>query len=223
MFCTKAVAERADFYNSSRSAAVQSAYRRYIEILSLLYPSYFLFTYNGSGITFILVATIFCLGNKCGSFFCWRRVTGNSFICWSLARVGRVFRITFIWDYQERVRDKDLVTVEGCYSHHLPKEDDCFLGRRGEGGELDLGLLEPCTGGRNHLPGVSGHWRGSEGSGVLLGISSTTGGPSSRGMREVAAASGGSNPTSIATSGNEARRGVCTGPPPLCQISTIQR
>ena len=61
--------------------------------------------------TFILVATIFCFGNKCGSFFCWGEVTGNSFICWSLAKVGRVVGITFIWDYQERVRDKDLVTV----------------------------------------------------------------------------------------------------------------
>ena len=101
--------------------------------------------------------------------------------------------------------------LTGRYSHHLPKKDECFLGRHGEGGEVDLGLLEPRTGGRNHLPGVSGHWRGSEGSGVLLGISSTTGGQSSRGMREVTAASGGSSLTSIAMSGNAARGGVCTG------------
>ena len=46
---------------------------------------------------------------------------------------------------------------------------------------------------------------------MLLGISSTTGGRSSRGVREVAAVSGGSNPTSIATSGNAAHGGVCTG------------
>ena len=46
---------------------------------------------------------------------------------------------------------------------------------------------------------------------MLLGISSITGGRSSRGMREVAAASGGSTPTSIATSGNAVRGGVCTG------------
>ena len=97
----------------------------------------------------------------------------------------------------------------GRYSHHLPVEDGRFLGRCVEGGELVLGLFEPRTGGWNHLPGVSGHWRGSEGSGVLQGISSITGGRSSRGMREVAAASGGSTPTSIVTSGNAARGGVC--------------
>ena len=89
-------------------------------------------------------------------------------------------------------------------------EDERFLGRRGEGGELVLGLFEPRTGGWNHLPGMSVHWSGSEGSGVLQGISSITGGRSSRGMREVAAASGSSTPTSIATSGNAARGGVCT-------------
>ena len=96
----------------------------------------------------------------------------------------------------------------GSYSHHLPVEDGRFLGRRGQGGELVLGLLWPRAGGRNHLPGVSGHWRGLEGSGVLLEISSTTGGRSSRGMREVAAASGGSTPTSIEMSGNAACGGV---------------
>ena len=99
----------------------------------------------------------------------------------------------------------------GRYSHHLPREDECFLGQRGEGGEVDLGLLEPREGGWNHLPGVSGHWRFSESSGVLQGISSITGGQSSRGMQEVEAASGGSRPTLIATSGNAARRGVFTG------------
>ena len=88
-------------------------------------------------------------------------------------------------------------------------EDGRFLGWHGEGGELVLGLFEPRTGSWDHLPGVSGHWRGSEGSGVLQGISSITGGRSSRGMREVAAASGGSTPTSIATSGNAACGGVC--------------
>ena len=46
---------------------------------------------------------------------------------------------------------------------------------------------------------------------MLLGIFSITGGRSSRRMREVAVASGGSTPTSIATSGNEACGGVCTG------------
>ena len=52
------------------------------------------------------------------------------------------------------------------YSHHLPKEDERFLGRRGEGGEDDLNLGELRMGGRNHLPGVSGHWcdSGSRGS-----------------------------------------------------------
>ena len=59
---------------------------------------------------------------------------------------------------------------------------------------------------------------------MLPGISSTTGGRSSRGMREVEAASGGSRPTSIETSGNAARGGVCTGPvsflPSLCDSET---
>ena len=99
--------------------------------------------------------------------------------------------------------------ILGCrYSHHLPAVDGRFLGQRGEGGELVLGLLWPRAGGLNHLPGVSGHWRGSDGSGWLLGISRTTGGRSARGMREVAAASGGSAPTSNETSGNAAHGGV---------------
>ena len=94
------------------------------------------------------------------------------------------------------------------YSHHLPAGDGRFLGRRGGGGELVLGLLWPRTGGLNHLPGVSGHWRGSDCSGGLLVISRTTGGQSARGMQAVAAASGGSSPTSIEMSGNAARGGV---------------
>ena len=78
----------------------------------------------------------------------------------------------------------------------------------------DLDLLEPRDGGWNHLPGVSGHWHGSEsssGSGVLQRISNITGGQSSRGTREVEAASGGSSPTSIAMSGKAASGGVNTG------------
>ena len=86
--------------------------------------------------------------------------------------------------------------------------DGRFLGRRGEGRELVLGLLWPCAGGLNHLPGVSGHRQGLDGSGWLLGISRTTGERSAREMREVAAASGGSAPTSNATSGNAASGGV---------------
>ena len=88
---------------------------------------------------------------------------------------------------------------------------------------LDLGLLESRDGGWNHLPGVSGHWSGSEslsGSGELQGISKITGGRSSRGMREVEAASGGSGPTSMATSGKAVRGGVSIGSvswrQPLC-------
>ena len=86
--------------------------------------------------------------------------------------------------------------------------EDHFLGRRGEGGELVLGLLWPCFGGLNHLPGVSGQQRSSDGSGMLPGIASTTGGRSARGMRKVAAASGGSAPTSNLTSDRAARVGV---------------
>ena len=86
--------------------------------------------------------------------------------------------------------------------------DGRFLGRRGEERELVLGLLWSRAGALNHLPGVSGHRRGSDSSGWLLGISRTTGGRSARGMREVAAASGVSTPTSKATSGNAARGGV---------------
>ena len=86
------------------------------------------------------------------------------------------------------------------YSHHLPKEEMCFLGRRGEGGELDLGLFGLRVGGWNHLPGVSGHWcdsgSSSSSSGDPLRISSMTGGKSSRGMRAVEAATGGSSLTS---------------------------
>ena len=78
---------------------------------------------------------------------------------------------------------------------------------------------------------MSGHWRSSEssfsGSGVLLGISNITGGRSSRGMREVEAASGGSSPTSITTFGNAAHGGVCTGSvslqQPLCESEIASR
>ena len=101
-----------------------------------------------------------------------------------------------------------LFILDGRYSHHLPAEDGLFLGRRGEEGELVLGLLWSPAGVRNHLPCVSGHRRGSDGSGMLLVISSTSGGRSAHGMREVAAAFGSSTPTSIATSGNAMRGGV---------------
>ena len=110
-------------------------------------------------------------------------------------------------------RDRDSVKflclyLVSCYSHHLPAGDGRFLGRRGEGGELVLGLLWPRAGGLNHLPGVCGHWQGSDCSGRPLAISRTTGGRSARGMRAVAAASGGSAPTSIEASGNAASGGV---------------
>ena len=40
------------------------------------------------------------------------------------------------------------IPVRYCrYSHHLPWEEQRFLGRRGEGSVLDLGLLEPRDGG----------------------------------------------------------------------------
>ena len=94
------------------------------------------------------------------------------------------------------------------YSHHLPAGDGRFLGRRGEGGELVLGLLWPSAGGLNHLLGVSGHRRGSDCSGWLLSMSKTTGGWSAHGMRAVAAASGISAPTSMETAGNATRGGV---------------
>ena len=83
-----------------------------------------------------------------------------------------------------------------------------FLGRRGEGGELVLGLLWPLLGGLDPLLGISVYRRGSDGSGRLLGISSTTGGRSAHGMREVAAASGCLAPTSSLTSGRAASGGV---------------
>ena len=94
------------------------------------------------------------------------------------------------------------------YSHHLLAGDGRFLGWRGEGGELVLGLLWPRAGGLNHLPGVSGHRRGSDCSGWLLRMSRITGGRSARGTWAVAVASGVSTPTSIETSGNAARGGV---------------
>ena len=77
------------------------------------------------------------------------------------------------------------------YSYYVPKEDERFLGRQGEGGEDDLDLGGLRVGGRNHFPGMSGHWCGSgtrgsssSRSGDPLGISRMTGGKSSRGMRE---------------------------------------
>ena len=68
-----------------------------------------------------------------------------------VARVGRVVRMTFIKDYQVKgARFKDFVICIPSwycrYSHHLPREK-CFPGRRGEGGDLDLGLLESRDGG----------------------------------------------------------------------------
>ena len=99
------------------------------------------------------------------------------------------------------------------YSHHLPREEKCFLGRRGEGGEDDLDLLGLRVGGRNHFPGVSGDWcdsrSSSSSSGDPLGISRMTGDKSSRGMREVKDAAGGSSPTFMTESGWAARGGVC--------------
>ena len=90
---------------------------------------------------------------------------------------------------------------------------------------IDLGLFGLREGGWSHLPGVSGHWCDSEssslGSGDPLGILSMTGGRSSRGMREVEAATGGSSPTSMTESGWAVRGGVCgwwdTVWQPLCK------
>ena len=116
--------------------------------------------------------------------------------------------VTFISGYEDVLKDEGGVgkgftllrdlrdTVLGIlccrYSHHLPKGDECFCGRRGEGGEDDLDLGGLRVGGRNHLPGVSRRWcdsgtRGSSSSrsGDPLGISRMTGGKSSHGMREV--------------------------------------
>ena len=68
--------------------------------------------------------------------------------------------------------------------------------------------LVALLGGLDPLLGKSVYWRGSDGSGRPPGISSTTGGRSARGMQEVAAASGGSAPTSNLTSGRAAHGGV---------------
>ena len=99
------------------------------------------------------------------------------------------------------------------YSHHLPKEGKCFLGRRGEGGEDDLDLGGLRVGGPNHLPGVSGHWcdsgSSSSSSGDPLGISRITGGNSSRRMRELKSAAGGSSPTSNTRLGRAECGGDC--------------
>ena len=139
-------------------------------------------------------------------------VTGTSFISRSQTVFGEAVGVIFIDDcLKEGNRDlvKSFCLYQGRrYSHHLPVTEGHFLGRRGEGGELVLGLLCHLFGGLNHLLGVSGHRRNSEGSGMLPGISSTTGGRSARGMQEVAAASGGSASTSNLTSGRAARGGV---------------
>ena len=137
-------------------------------------------------------------------------MTGTSFINRSQTEAfGEAVGITFIVDcLKEGNWDlvKSFCLYQGRrYSPHLPVTEGRFLGRRGEGGELVLGLLWPLFGGLNHLPGVSGHRRSSDGSGMLLGISRTTGGRSAHGMREVAAASGGSAPTSSLTSGKAAQ------------------
>ena len=67
-----------------------------------------------------------------------------------------------------------------------------------------LSLMASCWRPETIYQCVSGHRRGSDGSRWLLGISRTTGGQPAHGMREVAAASGGSAPTSNAKSGNAA-------------------
>ena len=128
-------------------------------------------------------------------------MTGTSFIKRSQKGVlgrhsGSPLFLTAYWK-----SNRDLVKVSCLYqgrrySHHLPETEGRFLGRRGEGGELVLVLSWPRVGGPNHLPGVSGHWRSSNGSGMLPGISKATGERSARGVREVATASGGSAPTS---------------------------
>ena len=96
-------------------------------------------------------------------------------------------------------------------------------------GDLDLGELR--VGGRNHLPGASGHRcdsgprvSSSSSSGDPLGISRITGGKSSlvvrevelsascrssRGMREVRSGAGDSSPISMTESGRAERGGVC--------------
>ena len=155
-----------------------------ILVLSLLLCSI------GSGITFITFATFILLLGWGDQDFLYRQVT---------ERVGRAVGIIFITDCYW-VGNQDLVKVF-VYTMEAITHTICQR-RRGEGGELVLVLFWPRAGGRNHLPGVSGHQRGSDGSGLLLEISRITGGRSARGMRKVAAASGGSAPTSIVTSGN---------------------
>ena len=99
-------------------------------------------------------------------------MTGTSFINRSQTEVfGEAFGITFIEDCF-KVGNWDLVKsfclYQGCrYSHHLSVTEGRFLGRSGEGGKLVLGLLWPLFGGLNHLPGVSGHRRSSDDSGML--------------------------------------------------------
>ena len=98
------------------------------------------------------------------------------------------------------------------YLHHLPAVEGRFPGRRGEGEERVLGRLWPRLGDPDLLLGGSGRRLGSVGSGMLPGMSSTTGGWSARGMRQVAAASGRAAPISRWTSGRAARGGVCAWP-----------
>ena len=91
-------------------------------------------------------------------------MTGTSFIDRSQTEVyGEAVGITFIDDcLKEGNRDlvKSFCLYSGCrYSHNRPVTEGRFLGQRGEGGELVLGLLWPLFGGLNHLPGVSGQRR----------------------------------------------------------------
>ena len=205
---TKIFAKRIISTGLKQSAATQSACsEKYPQILSLLYLNSVILLL-GSGITFIELLLLFFFIR-----FYWGWVTGTFFINRSQTEVfGEAVGITFIVDcLKEGNRDlvKSVCLYQGhCYSHHLPVTEGRFLGRRGEGGELVLGLLWPLFGGLNHLPGVSGHRQSSDGSGVLLRISRTTGGRSAWGMREVAAASGGSAPMSSLMSGKAARGGV---------------
>ena len=74
-----------------------------------------------------------------------------------------------------------------------------------------LGLLEPRTEAGTVYQACQGTGLAQKVLGCCKGFPAQLEGRSARWMRAVAAASGGSNPTSIATSGNAARGGVCTG------------
>ena len=93
---TRDVARRVIFYNGSQSSFVQCLYRQYTEILSLLYLSFFLHTVVAGSPLFFIATILLILGTNAVPSFALGGVTGNSFICWSLARVGRVVGITFI-------------------------------------------------------------------------------------------------------------------------------